>query len=163
MTFEILPVVEADLAGLLELNESNVPHVNSIDRKQMAEFLGYANQFEKVVESGEVAGFVVALEAGAGYESMNYRWFVDHLSDFLYIDRIMVSPDFRRRGVASLLYQHLATQAQAAGLSSLCCEVNLVPPNPDSMRLHLGLGFAQRATQATEGGRKEVSLLVKPL
>jgi hypothetical protein len=45
----------------------------------------------------------------------------------------------------------------------LCCEVNLVPPNPDSMDFHLHVGFRQVGTLETSGGAKKVAMLVKKI
>jgi hypothetical protein len=163
MSLEIKVAGPTDFPELLALNEACVPHVNSIGEPEIALFSKEAHRFSKVVEDGKLAGFVIALTRGVAYESVNYQWFCREIDDFLYIDRIMVHSDFRRRGVASLLYQYLEQVALDDNLQRLCCEVNLVPPNPDSLQLHLGLGFVQQATQKTDGGTKEVSLLVKEL
>ncbi|MCB1645781.1 MAG: GNAT family N-acetyltransferase [Pseudomonadales bacterium] len=156
-------IVAADFPRLLTLNESCVPHVNSIGMTEMAAFQREATVMRLWEEAGELAGFVIALTAGAAYKSLNYQWFSEHMDSFLYIDRIMVHENFRRRGVATLIYTELAQMARQQGLTCLTCEVNLQPPNPDSMALHTGLGFRETATQKTEGGTKEVSLLVKML
>jgi predicted GNAT superfamily acetyltransferase len=163
MSLEIKVAGPADFPELLALNEACVPHVNSIGEPEIAMFSKQAHRFSKVVEDGALAGFVIALTRGVAYESENYQWFCREIDEFLYIDRIMVHSDFRRRGVASLLYQYLEQVALDDKLQRLCCEVNLVPPNPDSLQLHFGLGFVQQATQKTGGGAKEVSLLVKEL
>ncbi|NQV66373.1 MAG: GNAT family N-acetyltransferase [SAR86 cluster bacterium] len=160
---EIQTVEQSDFTSLLALNEDAVPHVNSIDSAQMADFLQQAVAFFKVVEAGQLAGFVISLGGGADYLSPNYTWFDRELKNFLYIDRIMVDPTFRRQGVARLIYQELEDRARAHGITSLCCEVNLMPPNPESLALHLSLGFVQVGTQFTYGGEKEVVLLVKQL
>jgi uncharacterized protein len=163
MTLEIVPPAEADYDELLALNESCVPHVNSIGIDEIAFFHRSAHKFIKVVENGELAGFVIALVPGINYESLNYQWFSRELSGFLYIDRILVHPNFRRRGVASFLYDYLEQVAVEDSIDCLCCEVNLLPVNPESLALHEQLGFSQKATQLTENGTKEVSMLVKPL
>ena len=163
MAFEIKNAGTVDYPELLSLNESCVPNVNSIGETEIAYFNRSARQFIKVVENNVLAGFVVALTPGLTYESLNYQWFSRELDNFLYIDRIMVHPGFRRRGVATFLYHHLADIARRDDLARLCCEVNLVPPNPDSLAFHHGLGFIELATQKTESGSKEVSLLVLEL
>lgn len=163
MTFEIKNAGPVDYPELLRLNESCVPNVNSIDETEIAFFNQSARQFIKVVEGDLLAGFVIALAPGLAYESLNYQWFDRELDNFLYIDRIMVHPSFRKRGVATFLYKHLALVAVRDNLARLCCEVNLVPPNPHSLALHQGLGFVVQATQKTEAGSKEVSLMVKEL
>jgi hypothetical protein len=158
----IAPVTPADFPDLLALNDHSVPHVNAIDAAQMARFLDQAVAFFQLLDDHQLAGFVIALGVGADYDSPNYTWFSEHIDNFLYIDRIMVHPDFRRRGVARLMYAELDKRALQAGLARLCCEVNLQPPNPDSMALHQQLGFVQVGTQRTMQGTKEVALLVKP-
>lgn len=163
MTFEINNAGVLDYPELLRLNESCVPHVNSIGETEMAFFDRSARQFIKVVENNVLAGFVIALTSGLAYESVNYQWFNRELDDFLYIDRIMVRPSFRQRGIATFLYHHLALVVRQDNLTRLCCEVNLVPPNPDSMALHHGLGFVELATQKTSSGSKKVSLMAKEL
>ena len=163
MTLEIAHPTKTDYQELLALNESCVPHVNSIDESEIAFFHQRAYCFVKIIENCRLAGFVIALVPGINYGSLNYQWFSRELTSFLYIDRIVVHPDFRRRGVATFLYSFLERKAVEAKIESLCCEVNLVPANPESVALHQRIGFKQRATQLTEGGAKEVSLLVKSL
>ena len=159
--FEIKLIEEQDFDEILALNESNVPHVNSIDRNELKSLGEQSSAFIKVVEAGRLAGLVIALAPGQAYQSMNYRWFSENFEQFLYIDRIMVSQDFRRRGVATLIYDELGQVCQQAGLQRLTCEVNIMPPNPGSLALHESIGFIQAGTQKTDGGKKEVSLLVK--
>lgn len=159
----IEPVKPADFQDLLALNDHSVPHVNAIDEAQMARFLDQAVAFFQVRDDDQLAGFVISLGVGADYASPNYTWFSEHFDSFLYIDRIIVHPDFRRRGVAGLMYAELTRRAQQAGCARLCCEVNLQPPNPDSLALHQQLGFTQAGTQKTTQGTKEVALLVKEL
>ena len=159
MSFSIEPVTESDIPALTALNADNVPHVNLVDEAEMAAFLDMPGYFLKVTENGNLAGFVVALSPGAGYGSENYAWFTRQFADFLYIDRIMTHPHFRRRGVAHLIYQHLADLARENGTPRLTCEVNTRPPNPGSMAMHLALGFSEAGVQETDGGAKAVSLL----
>ncbi len=159
ISFTIESVTQADIAEITTLNAVNVPHVNLVSEEEMSAFLPMPGHFLKVVEDGQMAGFVVALFPGADYGSMNYRWFSQTFENFLYIDRIVVSPHFRRRGVASLMYEHLATVARDKSVPRLTCEVNIKPPNPDSLAMHHGLGFTEAGRQQTEGGTKEVSLL----
>ncbi len=160
---EIKPIEAQDFDEILVLNESNVPHVNSIDHGELKSLGEQSTAFIKVVEEGKLAGLVIALAPGQAYQSMNYRWFSENFERFLYIDRIMVSPDFRRRGVATMIYDELARVCRKADLQRLTCEVNIQPPNPGSLALHDRIGFVQADTQKTDGGNKEVSLLVKEI
>lgn len=151
----------ADLPALLTLNEASIPHVNSIELDDMVHFREMTPHFLKWVEDDGTAGFVIALTPGCDYDSLNYQWFSDQYDQFLYIDRIIVTPDFRRRGIASKMYAALAEIAVREDLKRLTCEVNSEPPNPGSMQMHESVGFEMTGTQRTEGGKKEVALLVK--
>jgi len=88
------------------------------------------------------SAILMAFEQDASYESPNFLWFCANRSSFVYIDRIIVAESVRGRGMARLLYADLAEAAKAAGHDRLVCEVNLVPPNPDSERFHTMLGFS---------------------
>ena len=131
-----------DLPRLLDLNESALPHVNSIELGDMEWYLEIAAYF-KVVENpnSDLLGFMIALNPGLEYSSDNYRWFSDAFDDFYYIDRIIISESARSH------------------TPRLTCEVNTRPANPQSMTFHQRFGFTPVGTQQTEGGTKEVTLL----
>jgi len=161
---KIAPVVNGRFSELLALNNASLPHVNLIDLTDMQYFYEQAEVFNQVLsEEGSLAGFVIALTTGRSYQSINYKWFVDNFENFLYIDRIIVSPSFRRDGVAQKLYQGLIAYAKAVGIPMLTCEVNRSPPNPASLALHEKLGFRVVGTQLTEEGQKEVLLMALEL
>jgi len=153
-----------DFPHLIALNESCIPHVNSIAESDLDDFLIQATCFCKLVdEEKNLGGFVIALQPGKPYDSVNYRWFERAYESFLYIDRIMISPASRRQGLASQIYLELIALANARSIPRLCCEVNLKPANPESQQLHHSLGFLSVGTQYTENRTKQVDLLVKNL
>ena len=87
-------------------------------------------------------GFVVTFAPGTDYDSENYRWFTERYGDgFLYLDRVVVDPAVRRRGVAGRVYDLVESVASAYGLLAL--EVNLVPRNDASLAFHLARGFVE--------------------
>ena len=157
----ITKITPDDYEEVLALNEASVPHVNSIDRSELAWFHDNAAFLNVVHVDGRLAGFMIGLRPGTAYESVNYRWFCAHYDDFAYIDRIAVADWARRRGIAEALYAEFATTQSDAPV--MTCEVNLRPPNEGSMRFHERMGFRQVASQETEGGKKEVALLEKTL
>ena len=109
-----------------------------------------------------LAGFLIGLGPGLDYASPNYRYFCERYENFGYVDRIVVSPEARRRGVGSTLYDDYA--AYLRGYTPvMVCEVNIRPPNDSSMAYHVAHGFQQVATQETENGQKEVALLERRL
>ncbi len=162
MDFIIRDVGSQDIDEILSLNESVVPAVNSIPIEKMQWFAEHAAYFRVATADDRLAAFLIGLRPGTAYESLNYRWFCNHYADFGYIDRIAVASHARRHGLATQLYDNFqATLRGVVGI--LTCEVNLQPPNEGSMRFHERYGFAQVASQSTEGGEKEVALLVKTL
>jgi predicted GNAT superfamily acetyltransferase len=162
--FSLVTVEKSDLLLIHQLNESCLPHVNSIPLDDFRWYLDVLHHFYKVVDAdGVLAGTVVVMNPTINYDSVNYRWFVERYTQFLYIDRIMVSAAYRGQGVASFIYKNLTAIARDAGCLSLCCEVNLQPENVESLALHEKMGFSSVGTQSTENGTKQVTLLMKPL
>lgn len=155
-------VTAEDLAGILALNEAAVPHVNNIDFEQVQWFAKNANFFRVASVERHLAGFLIGLRPGLDYASENYCWFSANYRDFAYVDRVVVDPAFRRRGVATRLYDEFAKSLRD-DVAVMTCEVNTRPANESSMRYHELLGFVLVATQETEGGAKEVALLEKRL
>jgi hypothetical protein len=159
---QLSDITQADLGAVLALNEASVPHVNRIDLDQMRWFASNAFYFRVAHVDGKFAGFLIGLRPGLDYGSENYRWFCDHYDDFGYVDRVAVDESARRFGVASRLYDDFASRLRGH-VDCMTCEVNIRPPNKSSMRFHKTHGFAQVATQETEGGSKKVALLEKRL
>lgn len=159
---EITDVTPGDLLEVLALNEASVPHVSSVSDAEMRWFSEHAHYFRVARIDSQLAGFLIGLRPGLSYSSPNYRWFSDHYDDFGYIDRVAVGENVRRQGVASRLYADFSRTLQGT-VDVMTCEVNIRPANNASMKFHLRQGFAQVATQETEGGKKEVALLEKKL
>lgn len=158
----IRDIAESDLDAVLHLNESEVPHLGSVDLEQMQWFASNASYFRVLETDAGIAAYLVGLRPGTSYQSPNYRWFCDRYEDFAYVDRVAVAEFARRLGLASRLYADFASSVPAS-VKIMTCEVNLRPPNASSMRFHTQLGFRQVGSQTTEGGAKEVAMLAKDL
>lgn len=151
-----------DMEAVRLLNEAEVPHVNSVPCEEFRRFLDIADYFKVVRADGCIAGFLLGFLPGRPYESLNYRWFSDRYPSFLYVDRIVVAPDSRGRGVGAMLYRDFAAFADGRA-ERLTCEVNLRPANEASLGFHRKFGFSEVGRQETEGGSKEVVLLAMEL
>ena len=160
MRFSIKPACVADYASVLALNESVLPHVNSIGVAELTALAEQAFAFDLVWSEHIVAGFMLTLPEGANYQSLNYRWFSERYPQFLYVDRIVVSDAFVRQGVGALLYDRLEKLAPETS-PMLACEVNLRPANPGSLAFHKRVGFHEVGQQETGNGEKRVSLMIK--
>ena len=153
---------EADLDSVLALNEAAVPNVNSLDQEALRWFAANAGYFRVATIDENVVGFLIGLQPGLEYASPNYQWFCARHRRFGYVDRVVVSPAARRRGIASQLYDDF-TATLRGYVPLMTCEVNIRPANASSMVYHERHGFVQVATQETEGGKKEVALMEKKL
>lgn len=157
-TFEIRSVQPADFSILMTLNNSNTPNVNSLQPRQVEWLAKVACHLPVAFAKGQLAGFLVALPRGLQYESLNYQYFTQRYQEFTYIDRVVVAAAHRRQGLAEQLYQHLFDSVASR---LVACEVNIDPPNPASLAFHEKLGFTPVGKQFTEGGSKQVSLMIR--
>lgn len=162
MQHVIRDALPSDLEEVLALNQAFVPALGSVGIDEMVWFLEHANYFRLCRIDNRLAAFLIGLRPGTAYMSPNYRWFCERYGDFCYVDRVAVDEFAQRRGLAKELYEDFSTMFRDE-VSLMTCEVNLKPPNKSSMQFHLGLGFEQVGTQATESGRKEVAMLIKDI
>jgi predicted GNAT superfamily acetyltransferase len=158
----IRKVSTAELDDLLALNESEVPHVGSIDIEQMHWFANNANYFSVAQIDEQTAGFLIGFRPGSSYQSLNYRWFCDRYDDFAYVDRVAVAESARGLGIASKLYADFAATLPKS-CKAMTCEVNILPPNEGSMRFHTRLGFREVGTLTSDARDKKVAMLLKDI
>lgn len=165
MPVPIRDVESRDIDRIRSLNDDAVPTVNVLTNADLDWFASHAHYFRVVIDAhgaDRPAAFLVGLRPGLDYASENYRWFSRNYRDFAYVDRVVVDPQARRSGFASLLYEDFRLSLPDE-LAVMTCEVNLRPPNPASLRFHERLGFRQVGTQETDGGAKRVALMEKRL
>ena len=154
----IRPVHRDDLESILELNESVLPHVNSIPISDFEEFIHISSFFIVVEINEQVAAFLIVLGPGQSYDSENYSYFSNNYDSFDYVDRIVVGDNFQGKGIGKALYNYLMESSKE---DRITCEVNLDPPNPKSILFHKKMGFKEVAQQHSEGGKKWVSLKIR--
>lgn len=149
-----------DLEQVLALNEKAVPHVNSLKKRDLLEFMKLADYFWVVEKEQHVVAFLIVIGPGRDYDSTNYQYFDEKYDDFHYVDRIVVRSGAKREGLGKALYTKLFEESAAQRIT---CEVNIEPPNPVSMSFHAISGFGEVAKQHSENGKKWVSLMAKEL
>lgn len=157
---KIRKALNSDLSKVLEINQACLPHVSSVEYRDMERFLDQASPFLVVEVSEKIAGFMIVLQKGLEYKSLNYQFFCNNYTDFDYVDRIAIAEEHRGKKLGTALYQYLFEHSEK---KMVACEVNLNPPNPKSMEFHKALGFIQVAEQKTEAGKKSVAMMVKRL
>jgi len=157
---KIRDITEADIPALLALNNSEAEAVNALTREAFEGLLRSAYA-ARVAEDG--AGFLIAFDHATPPQGPNHAWFTARESYFAYVDRVVVSPSARGRGVASALYDDLAVIARADRIPMLVCEVNLEPPNPVSMAFHERRGFTLAGESLDNRYGKRVRYLRKAI
>lgn len=162
MSHQIRDVDLESIPRIHEMNEGSVPHVNSVTTTYFRGQVGGKGYFRCVYSGGDVAAFLLAMDEGADYDSMNFLWFKARYPRFVYIDRVVVGEGHRRARLGESLYADLV-QWSCIRTPMLACEVNLRPSNLPSLRFHEKQGFMPVGTQETDGGRKTVSLMVRKL
>lgn len=161
--FRIRPLESADIPQLVAINDAAHPAVPITSVEEFAELVTHTDVGLVAERDGEPVGFLLALEPGRDYASENYRFFSARSRDFLYIDRIVLAPEARGSGLGRRLYGRVFDAARERGASEVTCEVNVEPPNPESLAFHAALGFTEIAQQATKGGAVVVALLAAPV
>ena len=152
----------ADLARVLEINNANTPGVSELTFAELESDLN--NSLHALAidnQQGDVCAFCITFDPGAPDAGANHQWFAERCKSFVYLDRIAIDSNHQNRGLGTLLYQSVEQRMlDSAEHSLLCCEVNLEPPNPGSLRFHKRIGFTEVGQHSPQQGYV-VSLLQK--
>lgn len=139
---EIRNITPADVPALLALNNAEAERVNALTTEALEGLLSRAFAARMAADGAQgVVAFLIAFDHATPPQGPNHAWFTARESYFAYIDRVVVAPSARGKGLARALYEDLAKIALAEQTHLLTCEVNLDPPNPESMAFHEKLGF----------------------
>ncbi len=150
----------SDIDAALKLNNANAPAVGAIDRAQL-EFLIEHSLYSFAIGTDTLHAFCITFAPGAPYTSVNYQWFTKKYSDFVYLDRIVVSETMRNNSLGAKLYAAVEQRMLKDRCAPiLTCEVNLNPPNLGSIRFHNRIGFREVGQQDSKPGLT-VSMLTK--
>lgn len=156
----VRPLTDEDLPEVLVRNNAEVPAVGELDEARLAGLVAMAESALAAELDGELVGFVIALPPGVAYTSPNYRFFSERSDDFVYVDRIVVLPGGRGRGVGRRLYDEVVARTVA---SQLLAEVNIAPRNDVSLAFHDRYGFVPVGEAAPYGDHTRVVYLEKDL
>jgi uncharacterized protein len=154
------PIEPRDYAEAIRINQLDVDKLAPLhaDRLQLLASMSVHAHVADI--DGAVAGLVITMPPGTAYDSDNYAWFSERYTEFLYLDRIVVSDQFRRRGVASFIYDHAEADAASRG-GIMLLEVNIEPANPPSLLFHANRGYREVGRLEHDGGNKITSMMSK--
>jgi uncharacterized protein len=148
-----------DADWVLELNAANETETSPLDEERFQHLLG---QCLVGWAHGDDDAFLLVFDQDSKYDSPNFLWFKERYPSFAYIDRIVVHPQARGRGIARAMYAQLFVEVFESQFDKIVCEVNVDPPNPTSEALHERLGFAE-VGRATLANGKTVRYLKRDL
>jgi predicted GNAT superfamily acetyltransferase len=162
MSARLRPVTEADHADVLALNHQNVELLAPLDEPRLRQLLTWADSGSVIDVDGAFAGFVLTFASGSSYDGENFAWFAERYPDFAYLDRVVIHEDFRRRGLATQVYDELEG---SCGRPLFALEVNIEPPNEPSLAFHRARGYTEvgRRTMPHPSGDHVVTMMTKRL
>ena len=150
----------SDFPRILDINAAEEEKTSRIDLARITQLDRWSDYHRVALVDDEVVGFLLVMSETSDYDGENFRWFVERYGRFLYIDRIVIDGSAARRGVGSALYGDLIQFAATQSWSTLCCEINVSPPNPVSHAFHAHFGFEEVGRSAEAGAPKVVSYQV---
>ena len=139
------------LDAMLALSAAHEEETGPLDDAKLTHMLGSA--FHTATADAGADGFLITFDQSSDYDGVNFKWFVERYTKFVYIDRVIVAPHARGRGLARSFYEGLFDRARDAGHDRVGCEINSDPPNPGSMAFHAALGFFEVGVAALENGK----------
>ena len=139
---ESRPLLQEDASSVWIINEQGLPGTGKVTVQEISHLIAISDVSLGVFEQDKMLGFVICLSPNLDYGSLNYAWFNENYDDFLYVDRIAVATEHRNNGIGSFIYQELINISQQKQIP-ITAEVNLVPPNPGSMKFHFRFDFSE--------------------
>lgn len=139
---ESRPLLQEDASSVWIINEQGLPGTGKVTVEEISHLIAISEVSLGVFEQDKMLGFVICLSPNLDYGSLNYAWFNENYDDFLYVDRIAVATEHRNNGIGSFIYQELINISQQKQIP-ITAEVNLVPPNPGSMKFHFRFDFSE--------------------
>ena len=147
----------SDFQCIININASEEEKTSPIDVARITHLNLWSDYHRVAVEGDQVIGFLLVMSDASDYDGGHFRWFVERYASFLYVDRIVIDQAHAGRGVGRALYCDLIEFATRRGCSALCCEINVLPPNPASHAFHARFGFKEVGRSAETGMPKVVA------
>ena len=144
------PLSEKEVQEMHSINQENIPEVGDVSEIEDFKALVDWSEHIFVYKSKEIIkAFVLCMREGNSYHSENYKYISKLFSEFLYVDRIAVQENFRRKGIAEKIYSKVISTGKDNNLDILC-EVNTRPLNEPSLVFHEKMAFEEVGTNDFE-------------
>ncbi len=153
----------SDFQSIVSINASEEEKTSPIDLARITQLNSWSTYHKVAIKDDQAVGFLLVMSDASGYDGANFRWFVDRYSSFLYVDRIVIDPVYSGMGVGTALYVDLMQFGKAQGHVALCCEINVLPPNPASHAFHARFGFREVGRRKQPGTQRVVSYQIAAL
>ncbi len=150
-----------DEQTILQLNSRSVEATSPMDSEKFQTLLSQSCKVLVAIKKKSVVAFIMSFNEGSEYASENYRWFNQRLKSFIYVDRIVVAESERGNGIGQLIYTDLMEQARLTDTKWAVAEINVEPPNEQSLVFHRKQGFVEVGQQSAGG--KVVSMQLRGL
>ncbi len=160
--YEVRELASEDIDEVLTLNNISVPAVNELSKIQLEQIITMTSKCWVIDGDNGVVAALLILGPGQLYQSDNYTWLEQRFKNYCYVDRIMVAENVKRAGLGRLLYTELENYAKEEGRDLLLCEVNVEPPNPQSLSFHIDLNW-EPFQDREHGPGKIVRYFKKPI
>ena len=144
-----------DLELIHKWNQSTVPKVNSLTFEEFRlQSVNCTYSYIQCSTDSMPVGFIFLYDEKTEYDSLNYLYFKSRYQKFLYVDRIIIAGEHQKKGYGQQLYDFVIDTPNP---DIFCCEVNITPPNRQSLSFHQKYGFNEIGQQNVYN--KVVSLL----
>lgn len=153
-------VEEADFDSIVALNTAAERHTSPIDLPRLRLLQGLASHYKVAVAEERVVGFLLAMRERAPYENENYAWFAARYPRFVYVDRIVIGPEYAGRKIGTAFYRDLFAYSRTSGVPVIACEYSIDPLNQRSKAFHEKFGFHEVGVRRGNGAAKLISMQV---
>lgn len=155
-----------DVDRIIELNNREEKWVGEEVPEFFRDYIGRDIPILNVCEDRTlgvpIQGFILVMDRSVDYESRYFNWFKNYFdeqrggSNFLYVDRVVIDPSMRKRGLAFMFYEAMRTALNEFPISA---EVSIEPINLASVRFHEKCGF-RKVGEFSSDGKKTCAMMV---
>jgi predicted GNAT superfamily acetyltransferase len=161
MALVVRDVLEHELDSILALNNGAGRSIAALDMATLRDLFDRSCHFKLAELDGQTAGFLIALREGDGEANPQFATLRRLYPSFVFIDRVVVAPPYRRHGLGRVFYAAVTSYAEAR-VPVLTCEVRLEPRDDIAFLFHGSRGFHEVDQRVLASGQR-VAVLARPL